>query len=71
MQVEKVFNSAMLESANYDPTDGSLTITFVKGGVYKFDKVPEAMWHALCTNPSAGRYFLKNIRDKYSFTKMN
>ncbi len=70
MKVEKVFDSTLLDNANYDPANRSLTVTFVKGQVYNYENVPEYVWLQFIAARSAGKYFLANIRDKYAFTKI-
>ena len=47
-----------------------LRIWFVKGGVYDYYNVPEAVVTILAEAQSKGRYFYYNIRTNYQYTRI-
>jgi len=61
-------NSSMIESCDYDPMTGTLTVT-MHGTVYRYLDVPADVAQGLETVESAGRYFGQHIKGKYQFEK--
>lgn len=55
----------------YDKTDSTLEITFRRGGVYHYFKVPESLYLSLLTSESLGTYFAENVKDKFSYKKIS
>lgn len=64
-------NSSNLKSAKYDTDTEYLKIKFKSGSIYRYSKVPEDIYNALIdSDQSSGKYFTKNIRDSFQFTKI-
>jgi lysyl-tRNA synthetase class 2 len=57
--------SSVIKSADYDPETRALEVVFRTGRQYVYFAVPEYIFDALVTAPSAGEYFNTNIRDHY------
>ena len=47
-----------------------LTIEFKHGGVYEYDGVPEHVYLDFAKADSLGKYFHKNIKDEFTFNKL-
>jgi hypothetical protein len=61
--------SSNIVSVGYDSVSETLEIEF-DNGVYQYSGIPEAVHRGLMSASSAGRYFHKNIKDKYSCVKV-
>ena len=61
--------SSNIESVGYDGDSETLEIEF-GNGVYQYSGVPEVIHSGLMKASSAGRYFHKNIKDKYVDVKV-
>jgi hypothetical protein len=57
--------STALVFAEYDPATGVLVVGLRSGSVYRYYMVPRAAFRGLQAAPSAGRYFIDNIRDGF------
>lgn len=60
----------MILSVGFEPTntassEGRLEVTFTSGRTYAYDGVPADEYASLINAPSAGKYFLANIKDAY------
>jgi hypothetical protein len=60
-------SSTNLYSVGYDPASQTLEIEFRGGEVYRYFRVPVAVYNALMSANSKGRYFARVIRDTYSY----
>lgn len=69
------FNSSMLRRGAYDASSRELLVQFcsdakgVGGDVYRYDNVPMHVWTGLLTAPSHGRFFLAEVKDKFTFQR--
>lgn len=63
-------NSSLLESVDYNE-DNSLTVSFKKGGTYKYVNVPEQIYMNMMSAESIGSYFLKNVKPNYKAVKIS
>lgn len=62
--------SSLIDQVGYDPATQDLTIVFAKTGeTYVYHKVPEKVYQKLMAADSKGKFFTKNIKNKYEFTK--
>ena len=62
-----VTRSSMISEIEYNSDEKLLTLTFGKGGQkYNYSDVPKQVYEDLLASDSVGKYFLANIRDKYS-----
>lgn len=60
--------SSQIESVAYDASAETLAITFRKSHkTYVYAGVPQAMYEALLTAASVGKYFQANIARAYPF----
>lgn len=65
------FDSSMLETAMYTPDTKELEVTFKSNGAqYRYDGVPEDVVNDFFNAESAGKFFIKNIKDKYETTRL-
>jgi len=64
-QIIMMLNSSNLNSADYDPWSGILTIVFHGGRVYAYHGVPPSEYSGLVRASSHGRYFHRHIKDHY------
>jgi regulator of protease activity HflC (stomatin/prohibitin superfamily) len=62
--------SSVIEAVGYDAAAQDLTIVMAKTGeTYVYHKVPEKVYKKLMAADSKGKFFAKNIKEKYEFTK--
>ena len=69
----KSFDSSVVAGAAYDSFSQSLTVALKAGGgvhAYTYHGVPAGVADGLFTSDSAGGYFVRNIRNRFSFTRM-
>lgn len=59
--------STVIEHFSYDVDTAALTITFLSGNVYVYQRVPEKIYKNLRAAGSKGRYFNHFIKNKFSF----
>lgn len=62
-----IMPSSVIAHFSYDAASSALTITFLSGNVYVYQKVPENVYKALKAAGSKGRYFNFYIKDKFRF----
>ncbi len=67
----KPVKSRDLALIGYDHATSTLEIVFRAGGVYRYQQVPESVYHALMSAPSHGTHFQKHIKTQYSFEKVS
>lgn len=60
--------SSNIREVRYE--NGTLWVTFNAGGIYAYSKVPEPIFEAFKTEPSAGKYFQREIKGKYAYKKV-
>ncbi len=61
--------SSNIVSVGYDSVSETLEIEF-ENGVYQYSGVSEAVHSGLMSASSVGRYFHRNIKDKYACVKV-
>ncbi len=62
--------SSNLASVGYEASTSTLEIEFHSGSVYQYYGVPERVFQELVDAPSKGKYFHRNIRNRYSYTQV-
>ncbi|OGX14377.1 MAG: hypothetical protein A2351_01965 [Omnitrophica bacterium RIFOXYB12_FULL_50_7] len=67
----KPVRSRDLALVGYDVATSILEVVFRAGGVYRYQGVPESVYHELMAASSIGTFFQKNIKTQYSFTKVS
>lgn len=63
-------SSSNLRSVGYDAETQTLEIEFHKGGIYQYYGVPEYEYESLISASSIGRYFIDNIKTRYSHSRL-
>lgn len=69
MQRQSV-TSSNLKAVGYDEATKTLEVEFKNGSTYQYDDVPQAEYEAMMDAESVGRYFLANIKDRYTTRKV-
>jgi len=64
-------NSSNIESIGYDDSSQTLEISFLNGGIYQYYGVPYKIYQGLMNADSHGRFLHQNIKNKFSYTKIN
>ena len=67
----KPVRSRDLALVGYDVATGVLEVVFRAGGVYRYQGVPESVYHGLMAAPSHGTFFQKHVKVQYSFVKVS
>lgn len=62
-------NSSSIAGVGYTASSGELEVEFHNGAVYLYAVVPQAVFDALMSAESKGRFFNAHIRDVYPCTK--
>ena len=63
-------SSTSLKSVGYDEDTEELEIEFNDGRLYQYFSVPSNEYENFMNASSLGRYFVKNIRNNYSFNRI-
>lgn len=58
--------SDMISKLAYDEDENCMTITFSKGGSYKYKDVPKESFDSLCNSESMGKHFHQHIKGKFT-----
>lgn len=61
--------SSVLDAVGYDANAKELTVVLKSGDTYVYRNVPEKVYNNLMAAESKGKFFTKNIKDKYEYTK--
>ena len=67
----KPLRSRDIALVGYDPATATLEVVFRAGGVYRYQDVPESVYHGLMAAPSHGTYFQKHVKDQYPYVKVS
>ena len=67
----KSVRSRDLALIGYDAATSILEVVFRAGGVYRYQGVPESVYHGLMSASSHGTFFQKNIKVQYSYVKVS
>ncbi|TAH28366.1 MAG: KTSC domain-containing protein [Cytophagales bacterium] len=68
--IRKGVQSSMITSLSHDNFNDTMEIVFCYGGIYEYAKVSDEMYEKLKTSKSTGKFFNKNIRDKFKHRKV-
>ncbi len=55
----------------YEAETQTLEVTFRKGGVYHYFKVPSEVHESLMKASSIGTFFAEEVKDRYSYQKIS
>jgi hypothetical protein len=61
-------SSSAIDGIAYDEEQRTLSIWFRDSGRYLYSEVPRAVYDALRTSASAGRYFCEAVKGRYRCT---
>lgn len=50
--------------------NNKMYITFNQGGIYEYENIPHKLFEAFKTEPSAGKFFHRAIRNNYTGKKI-
>ena len=67
----KPVRSRDLALIGYDNVTSILEVVFRAGGVYRYQGVPENIYHGLMSAPSHGIFFQRHIKTQYPFVKVS
>jgi hypothetical protein len=67
----KPVRSRDLALIGYDKEALILEIVFRAGGVYRYQGVPESVFHGMMAAPSHGTYFQNHVKSQYPFVKVS
>lgn len=62
--------SSNIRYVEYDYAVSDLKVTFKNGSEYRYAMVPQHLFEAFGTVDSAGKHFIKNIKDHYKCIKV-
>lgn len=64
-------SSSQISYIGYDEDTNTLYVTFKNGSTFKYEDVPKSKYDKLLNSSSIGSYFIKNIKNNYSYSKIN
>ena len=67
----KSVQSREIAIVGYELDTQTLEITFRKGGVYHYFKVPQETYQNLMSAASLGTFFAEEVKDRYSYQKIS
>jgi KTSC domain-containing protein len=62
--------STVIAAYSYNPRKAELTVKFVSGKRYAYERVPSAVYTEFCNAGSKGRFFNREIRDRYPMRRL-
>ncbi len=62
--------STVIRRFAYDPASATLTVTFVTGRRYAYERVPQEIAAAFAGSFSKGQYFNARIRDRFRYREL-
>ena len=62
--------SSNLASIGYDSETSTLEIEFKNGAIWQYFDVSESVWYEFDSSESKGRFFNREIKGKYSESKV-
>lgn len=63
--------SSNVVAIGYDKENKILEVEFKSGGVYAYRTVEESVYNDLVAAESIGKFFLREIKGNYPYTKLN
>jgi hypothetical protein len=60
-------SSSNIAAAGWDEDTRTLTVEFSSGSTYTYSGVPRDVYEGLLSAPSAGSFFARQIRGRYSY----
>jgi KTSC domain-containing protein len=62
--------STTIERVDYDEAQQSLDVWLRNGSAYRYIDVPRTVFTEMVEAPSAGRYFVDHVRERYSVERL-
>ena len=62
--------SSTIKSVGYDPETRTLEVEFNEGAIYRYFEVPDSVHDEFIKAPSLGRFFGKQIRDRFRYIRL-
>lgn len=59
--------SSNISQVRFDGNTDTLTVEFLDGKIYDYMNVPAAVYRDFANATSAGQFFFRNIRSRYSY----
>lgn len=59
-------DSSMIRYIGYEASNGTLEIQFNSGAVWQYYDFPESLWYEFKEAESKGKFFHREVKDKYS-----
>ena len=59
--------SSNIEQVDFDDSTDTLTVTFTGGEAYDYMNVPASVYRAFAAAGSAGQFFHRQIKGRYSY----
>lgn len=66
----KNIDSSMLRSIGYDANSSTLELEFNSGAVWQYCDFPESLWYEFEAAESQGKFFLREIKNQYSESRV-
>lgn len=66
----KNIDSSMLRSIGYDAESSTLELEFNGGVVWQYFDFPESLWYEFEAAASQGKFFLSEIKNQYSESRV-
>ncbi len=70
MFIKNDIKSSTIKAIAYDPDEKKLWLTFKSENLYEYNDVEREIADALVEAESKGKYFNQNIKDKYTWVKV-
>lgn len=67
LMVQSVESSSIIDRFSYDPLMQTLTVRFKNGLDYTYVDVAQDVFESFKAAPSAGKFFMSNVKNKYQF----
>jgi len=66
----KNIDSSMIRGIGYDTDNSTLEIEFNSGAVWQYFDFPESSWYEFDASDSKGKFFLRDIKNQYSESRV-
>lgn len=63
-------SSSNIVSVGYDASSETLEIEFLGGSVYQYYNVPQSIFDAFKSAPSAGKFFAYQIKNAFPYSRV-
>lgn len=67
IQKHQTPGSTNIAEISFDPNTDTLTVEFVDGALYDYMNVPRSVYLDFCAAGSAGQFFARQVKGRYSY----